>query len=97
MGHPGDGAPGPVRVALLGSTGSIGRQTLDVLLSAGPGSFRVMAMAAGRDVDTFASQLHAARPLVAALADPAPEVRVDAALAIWSIVHDADLAIEHAE
>ncbi len=36
-----------------------------------------MAMAAGRDVDTFASQLHAARPLVAALADPAALARLD--------------------
>src|SRR5436190_20216248 len=47
-------APGPVRVALLGSTGSIGRQTLDVLTSAGPDAFRVVAMAAGRDAATFA-------------------------------------------
>jgi len=74
---PGDAAGGPVRVALLGSTGSIGRQTLDVLLSAGPGEFRVSAMAAGRDVDTFAEQLATCRPLVASLADPAALARLD--------------------
>ena len=73
----GDAAGGPVRVALLGSTGSIGRQTLDVLLSAGPGEFRVSAMAAGRDVDTFAEQLATCRPLVASLADPAALARLD--------------------
>jgi len=74
---PGDAAGGPVRVALLGSTGSIGRQTLDVLLSAGPEQFRISAMAAGRDVDTFATQLAACRPLVASLADPAALARLD--------------------
>jgi len=66
-----------VRVALLGSTGSIGRQTLDVILSAGPATFQVIALAAGRDVDTFAGQLAACRPLVAALADMGAMARLD--------------------
>ncbi|HTJ43945.1 MAG TPA: HEAT repeat domain-containing protein [Kofleriaceae bacterium] len=35
--------------------------------------------------------------LVAALADAAPEVRVDAARALWSLVRSTDLAEEHAE
>jgi 1-deoxy-D-xylulose-5-phosphate reductoisomerase len=60
---------GPTRVALLGSTGSIGRQTLDVLVSAGPEAFRVVAMAAGRDAATFAAQIAAVRPAVVSLAD----------------------------
>ena len=59
----------PVRVALLGSTGSIGRQALDVFSAAGPERFRVVAMAAGRDAATFARQLADVRPAVAALAD----------------------------
>ena len=59
----------PIRVALLGSTGSIGRQTLDVLLSAGPEAFRVVAMAAGRDVATFSAQVAQVRPQVVTLAD----------------------------
>ncbi|MFN8622614.1 MAG: 1-deoxy-D-xylulose-5-phosphate reductoisomerase [Chloroflexota bacterium] len=62
-------AGGPVRVALLGSTGSIGRQTLDVLASAGPEAFRVVAMAAGRDAATFAGQVALVRPAVVTLAD----------------------------
>jgi HEAT repeat protein len=35
--------------------------------------------------------------LVAALADAAPEVRVDAASALWSLVRSRDLAIKHAD
>jgi len=61
----------PTRVALLGSTGSIGRQTLDVLATAGPDAFRVVAMAAGRDATTFAAQVAQARPAVVTLADRA--------------------------
>ena len=68
---------GPVRVALLGSTGSIGRQTLDVLLNAGPAVFQVVAMAAGRDVETFSTQVAACRPRVVSLADAAAASRLD--------------------
>jgi 1-deoxy-D-xylulose-5-phosphate reductoisomerase len=61
----------PIRVALLGSTGSIGRQALEVFKAAGPDRFQVVAMAAGRDATTFQDQLHDVRPRVAALADGA--------------------------
>jgi 1-deoxy-D-xylulose-5-phosphate reductoisomerase len=67
----------PVRVALLGSTGSIGRQTLDVLTSAGPEAFQVSAMAAGRDLETFRSQVVTVQPRVVALADPDAAARLD--------------------
>ncbi len=63
--------PGPVRVALLGSTGSIGRQTLDVLASLGEDAFQVTAMAAGRDAATFAGQVARVRPRTVTLADTA--------------------------
>jgi 1-deoxy-D-xylulose-5-phosphate reductoisomerase len=59
---------GPTRVALLGSTGSIGRQALDVLAGLGE-AFRVVAMAAGRDAATFAGQVAAMRPTVVTMAD----------------------------
>ena len=59
----------PIRVALLGSTGSIGRQALDVFQAAGEDHFQVVALAAGRDAATFGEQLHAVQPRVAALAD----------------------------
>jgi 1-deoxy-D-xylulose-5-phosphate reductoisomerase len=61
-------ADGPTRVALLGSTGSIGRQALDVLSGLGD-VFEVVAMAAGRDAATFASQIARFHPRVVTLAD----------------------------
>src|SRR5512134_2384744 len=63
-------ADGPTRVALLGSTGSIGRQALDVLDALGT-VFQVVAMAAGRDATTFAGQVASVRPRVVTLTDPA--------------------------
>jgi 1-deoxy-D-xylulose-5-phosphate reductoisomerase len=62
-------AGAPIRVALLGSTGSIGRQALDVFAAAGLAEFEVVALAAGRDVATFQAQLADLRPRAAALAD----------------------------
>jgi 1-deoxy-D-xylulose-5-phosphate reductoisomerase len=49
-----DAAP-PRGVALLGSTGSIGTQTVDVL-AAHPDAFRVVALAAGRNAALLAEQ-----------------------------------------
>ncbi|MGH9041990.1 MAG: 1-deoxy-D-xylulose-5-phosphate reductoisomerase [Acidimicrobiia bacterium] len=48
-------SPAPVGVAILGSTGSIGTQALDVI-RAHPDCFRVVALAAGRESDLLASQ-----------------------------------------
>jgi len=60
----------PIRVALLGSTGSIGRQTLDVIRQLG-GRFRVVCMGAGRDRELLLKQAASLpeRPLLLALAD----------------------------
>ena len=62
-------AGGPLRVALLGSTGSIGRQAVDVL-AADP-SFRVVALATGSRADVLAEQVERLRPAVVAIADDA--------------------------
>jgi 1-deoxy-D-xylulose-5-phosphate reductoisomerase len=63
----------PTRVALLGSTGSIGRQTLDVLSTLGPTEFEVVVLAAGHDTATLAQQVARTRARVAILADaPTP-------------------------
>ena len=59
-----------IGVAVLGSTGSIGESTLDVL-ARHPDAFRVEALAAGRNVGRMFEQCLAHRPAVAALADPA--------------------------
>ena len=58
----------PRRVALLGSTGSIGRQAVDVL-GAQPGAFDVVALAAGSNGPLLADQAAQLRPAVVALAD----------------------------
>lgn len=49
------------RVAILGSTGSIGRQTLDVVRSF-PSEFRVVALAAGQNLGLLADQVREFRP-----------------------------------
>jgi 1-deoxy-D-xylulose-5-phosphate reductoisomerase len=56
-------------VALLGSTGSIGTQTIDVV-EAEPDRFRIVALAAGSDVDALAEQARRVRPQVVVVADP---------------------------
>jgi len=43
-------------IAILGSTGSIGRNTLRVVESFGEGEFRVVALGAGRNVEALAEQ-----------------------------------------
>jgi 1-deoxy-D-xylulose-5-phosphate reductoisomerase len=45
----------PVRIALLGSTGSIGTQTLDVI-SRYPGEFKIDLLTAGSNIDLLARQ-----------------------------------------
>jgi 1-deoxy-D-xylulose-5-phosphate reductoisomerase len=57
-------------VALLGSTGSIGVQTVDVLEALGRDLFEVVALAAGRDAATLSAQAERLRPQAVALADP---------------------------
>jgi 1-deoxy-D-xylulose-5-phosphate reductoisomerase len=56
---------GPVGVAVLGSTGSIGRQTLDVIARL-PERFRVVALAAGTRHELLAEQVGLFRPQVVA-------------------------------
>jgi 1-deoxy-D-xylulose-5-phosphate reductoisomerase len=55
-------------VAVLGSTGSIGTQTIDVVGSE-PDRFRITALGARSSVRALAEQAHAVRPDVVALAD----------------------------
>jgi 1-deoxy-D-xylulose-5-phosphate reductoisomerase len=58
----------PKKIAILGSTGSIGVSALEVVRKLGP-SVQVTALAAGRNVRRLASQIKAFHPRVAALAD----------------------------
>ena len=66
-------------MALLGSTGSIGEQALDVIRAA-PGRFRVVALAAGRSADKLAAQARELRPAVVGLVDEASAVGLAAEL-----------------
>jgi len=59
----------PRRVVLLGSTGSIGTQALDVV-RAHPGRFEVVALATGRDGPILRGQLDEFAVRVVAVADP---------------------------
>jgi 1-deoxy-D-xylulose-5-phosphate reductoisomerase len=55
-------------LAVLGSTGSIGRATLSVVESY-PDRFRVVALAAGRNVEELAQQISRHRPSVVSVAE----------------------------
>ncbi len=56
------------KISILGSTGSIGVNTLDVV-ERNPEQFEVVGLAAGSNVDLFAEQVKKFRPKVAALFD----------------------------
>ncbi len=56
------------RLAVLGSTGSIGTSTLEVV-RAHPDRFRVIALAAGRNIDLLRRQIVEHRPAVVSVAD----------------------------
>jgi len=55
-------------IAILGSTGSIGRSTLDVIAQ-NRERFRVVALAGGSNIDLFEEQIRTFRPSLAAVAD----------------------------
>jgi 1-deoxy-D-xylulose-5-phosphate reductoisomerase len=63
-------------ITLLGSTGSIGTQTLDIVAEH-PDKFRIVGLAAGRNVELFAAQIRQFRPQIAAIsaADKLPELK----------------------
>lgn len=56
------------RLAILGSTGSIGQSTLDVV-SRNRDDFRVVALAAGKNIDLLEKQVMTFRPEIVAVAD----------------------------
>ena len=79
-------SPEPRGVALLGSTGSIGRQAVEVL-AAHPELFRVVALATGSNADALQEQAARLRPAVAALGPS------DAALVELATRDDVDLVV----
>ncbi|MGD1907424.1 MAG: 1-deoxy-D-xylulose-5-phosphate reductoisomerase [Leptolyngbyaceae cyanobacterium] len=67
-------------ITLLGSTGSIGTQTLDILASH-PEQFRLVGIAARRNVALLAQQVRQFRPKAVAIADTACLPELKAAIA----------------
>jgi 1-deoxy-D-xylulose-5-phosphate reductoisomerase len=67
-------------ISLLGSTGSIGTQTLDIAAQY-PDQFQVVALAAGRNVELLAQQIRQFRPQLVAIGDPAQLSELKAAIA----------------
>ena len=81
-----------VRVAIAGSTGSIGTQTLDVVRAEGRERYEVVALGAGSSVAAIVAQAREFRPAVVAVADEASRRDVAAALPGVEVVADqADL------
>jgi 1-deoxy-D-xylulose-5-phosphate reductoisomerase len=67
-------------ITLLGSTGSIGTQTLDIVASH-PDRFRLVGIAAGSNVDLLAEQVKQFRPEIVGIADKSKFADLQTALA----------------
>ncbi|MBD3782320.1 MAG: 1-deoxy-D-xylulose-5-phosphate reductoisomerase, partial [Micrococcales bacterium] len=83
----------PRTVAVLGSTGSIGTQALEVV-AAHPDRFRVVALSAGGNTALLAEQAAATRaPLVAAARGSAEELRAALAAASGDPGHRPEVVV----
>ena len=71
---------GPRSITVLGSTGSVGTQTID-LIAAAPDRYRVRALVAGRNAALLAAQARQLGAEMAVLADPSGLAELRAALA----------------
>lgn len=87
----------PIRVAIAGSTGSIGTQTLDVIRAEGPDQYRVVALGVGSSVDDLFEQVREFRPTLVAVADPARRREVESALPGVEVVADQADLVEPAD
>jgi 1-deoxy-D-xylulose-5-phosphate reductoisomerase len=67
------------RIAILGSTGSIGRQSTQVIDSL-PGEFRIVSLAAGQNISLVAEQVRKYRPQVVSVGTEASARELCAAL-----------------
>ncbi len=75
----------PRRIALLGSTGSIGRQTLDVVRCY-PEHFRVVALAARSNISLLAQQAQEFSPAMTACFAETPELEIAAREALPNVI-----------
>ncbi|MGH9189945.1 MAG: 1-deoxy-D-xylulose-5-phosphate reductoisomerase [Acidimicrobiales bacterium] len=93
----------PVTVSVVGSTGSIGSQALEVI-RADPQRYRLVALGAATSVGTLAEQARELRPERVAIADaslaPILEARVPTGTEVWAgagalaaVARDADVVV----
>jgi 1-deoxy-D-xylulose-5-phosphate reductoisomerase len=78
---------GSIRVAIAGSTGSIGTQTIDVIRDE-PDRYEIVGLGAGRSVGMLIEQAQEWRPKVVAVSDPDARRQVADALPFCSVVED---------
>lgn len=83
-------------ISILGSTGSVGMQTLDVVRSSG--DIRVTGLAAGKNVERMAAQIHEFRPRIACMWDEekAKELKIRVADTDTKVVSGMEGLIEAA-
>ncbi len=81
-----------IRVAILGSTGSIGRSTLEVI-ARHPDRFEVVGLAANRSVEELRAQVLRFRPGRAVLCDDGAEVRREGGGTTWASGRSAMLEL----
>ncbi len=83
----------PTTVGVIGSTGSIGRQTLEAV-QADPDRYRVEVIAAGgSNLDALVAQIHEVRPRWAAVGDPTRAAELAAAVPTGTKVVDGPHAL----
>jgi 1-deoxy-D-xylulose-5-phosphate reductoisomerase len=85
-----------VRVAVAGSSGSIGTQTLDVVRAEAP-RYEIVALGVGSSVDVLIEQAKEFRPALVAVADPGRRAEVAAALPFAEVVGQYDELVEPAD
>ena len=88
-----------VRVAIAGSSGSIGTQTLDVIAQS-PDKFEVVALGVGSSVEVVVEQARRWKPRVVVVTDEEARSKVAAQLPgvhissdLADVVHDADVVV----
>jgi 1-deoxy-D-xylulose-5-phosphate reductoisomerase len=90
----------PTRVAIAGSTGSIGTQTIDVVEAENarvPGSYEIVALAVGSSAAAVIEQALRCSPAMVAVADEAARREVAAALPGVAVVADLALVSDPAD
>ena len=84
------------RVAIAGSTGSIGTQTLDVV-RAEPGEYEVVALGVGSSIEALIVQANEFRPKLVVVADPTKRAAVASALPFAEVVGDLAALVDDAD